>query len=62
MVGAACLVGAGVAGGVASGGVATTTTKVVPPVDSLLREHNATAGRLPFADQSVVWGLVGARK
>ena len=61
MVGAACLVGAGVAGGVANGGVGTTT-RVVPPVDSLVRQHTATAGRLPFADQTVVWGLVGARK
>jgi hypothetical protein len=60
MVGAACLVGAGVAGGVANGGVANT--RVVPPVDSLVRQHSATAGRLPFADQTVVWGLVGARK
>jgi hypothetical protein len=60
MVGAACLVGAGVAGGVASGGVADT--RIVPPVDSLVREHTATAGRLPLADQTVVWGLVGARK
>jgi hypothetical protein len=58
MVGAACLVGAGVAGGVANGGVATT--HVVPPVDSFVLEHSATAGMLPFADQTVVWGAVGA--
>ena len=63
MVGAACLVGAGVAGGVANGGVATTpATTVVPPIDSLVLEHGATAGRLPLADQTVVWGLVGAQK
>ena len=60
MVGAACLVGAGVAGGVVSSGPATAS--VVPPVDSLVRQHAATAGRLPLADQTVVWGLVGARK
>jgi hypothetical protein len=59
MVGAVCLVGAGVAGGVANGGVATT--QVVPPIDSLMLEHSATAGRLPLADQTVVmWGRVGA--
>jgi hypothetical protein len=58
MVGAACLVGAGVAGGVANGGVATT--QVVPPVDSYLLEHSATAGTLPLGDQTVLWGLVGA--
>jgi hypothetical protein len=63
MVGAACLVGgAGVAGGVANGGVTPTTTQVVPPVDSLVLQHGATAGRLPLADQTVVWGLVGAQK
>ena len=60
MVGAACLVGAGVAGGIANGGVATT--RVVPPVDSLVLEHAATTARLPIADQTVVWGTVGARK
>lgn len=63
MVGAACLVGAGVAGGVASGGVnPAPATAVVPPIDSLVLEHGATAGRLPLSDQTVVWGLVGAQK
>jgi hypothetical protein len=61
MVGAACLVGAGVAGGVANGGAAPSA-QVVPPIDSLLIEHNATAGQLPLVDQTVVWGLVGAQK
>jgi hypothetical protein len=58
MVGAACLVGAGVAGGVANGGVATT--RVVPPVDSFVLEHSATTDTLPFNDQTVMWGRVGA--
>ncbi len=60
MVGAVCLVGAGVAGGVANGGV--SPNPVVPPIDSLMSEHSATSGRLPLADQTVVWGLVGAGK
>jgi len=60
MVGAACLVGAGVAGSVANGSV--TTNQVVPPIDSLVLEHSATAGQLPLADQTVVWGRVGAGK
>jgi hypothetical protein len=58
MVGAACLVGAGVAGGVANGGVAST--QVVPPVDSFVLEHSATTDTLPFNDQTVMWGSVGA--
>jgi len=58
MVGAVCLVGAGVAGGVANGGVANT--QVVPPVDSFVLEHTATTDTLPFRDQSVMWGRVGA--
>jgi hypothetical protein len=58
MVGAVCLVGAGVAGGVASGGV--VTQRVVPPVDSFVLEHGATTAELPFADQTVVWGVVEA--
>src|SRR3954451_18331820 len=63
MVGAVCLVGAGVAGGVATGGAASaTTTRVVPPVDSLVIEHSATVSRMPLADQTVVWGVVGAQK
>ena len=58
MVGAACLVGAGVAGGVANGGVANT--QVVPPIDSFVLEHTATTDTMPFRDQSVMWGRVGA--
>jgi hypothetical protein len=58
MVGAACLVGAGVAGGVANGGVANT--QVVPPIDSFVLEHSATTDTMPFRDQSVMWGRVGA--
>jgi hypothetical protein len=58
MVGAACLVGAGVAGGVATSGAASAT--VVPPVDSFVVEHIATARNLPLSDQTVMWGTVGA--
>jgi hypothetical protein len=58
MVGAACLVGAGVAGGIANSGV--SAQRVVPPVDSFVVEHSATTAELPFADQTVVWGVVGA--
>jgi len=61
MVGAACLVGAGVAGGMASGGV--TSARVVPPVESFVVEHIATTRNLPLndeTDQTVSWGLVGA--
>jgi hypothetical protein len=61
MVGAVCLVGVGVAGGVANGGAAAVTP-VVPPIDTMVTEHGATSGTLPFADQTVVWGLVGAGK
>jgi anti-sigma factor RsiW len=58
MVGAVCLVGAGVAGGVANGGV--VDQRVVPPVDSFVLEHSATTGTLPFNDQTVLWKAVGA--
>jgi Putative zinc-finger len=65
VVGAACLVSAGVAGGIANGAVAHD--RVVPPVDSFVLEHQATTGTLPFGDQTVVfqdqsvrWGAVGA--
>jgi hypothetical protein len=65
MVGAVCLVGAGVAGGVASGaGIATA--RVVPPVDSFVVEHMETTRNLPLSDlsdqtdQSVMWGFVGS--
>ena len=61
MVGAVCLVGVGVAGGVANGG-GVAATPVSPPIDSLVTEHSATSSRLPLADQTVVWGLVGAGK
>ncbi|MFI7588500.1 anti-sigma factor family protein [Spongisporangium articulatum] len=56
MVAAACVVGAGAAvGGVASGSSAARPN-VVPPVDTFVAEHGATAATLPFTDQSVVWG------
>ena len=58
MVGAVCLVGAGVAGGVAS--TSAADTRVVPPVDSFVLEHSATTSTLPFGDQTVLWGAVGA--
>ncbi|HST80827.1 MAG TPA: hypothetical protein VLL08_03685, partial [Kineosporiaceae bacterium] len=60
MVGAVCLVGVGVAGGVANSGVAATP--IVPPIDSMMNEHSATSSKLPLVDQTVVWGLVGAGK
>lgn len=58
MVGAACLVGAGVAGGVANGQV--TGNRVVPPVDSYVLEHSMVTGTLPLGGQTVMWGAVGA--
>jgi hypothetical protein len=63
MVGAACLVGAGVAGGVANG--AATSARVVPPVDTFISAHLDTTRELPFtdqkfSDQTVMWGTVGA--
>jgi hypothetical protein len=58
MVGAVCLVGAGVAGGVAHGGV--VDQRVVPPVDSFVLEHSTTSSTLPFSDQTVVWGAMEA--
>jgi hypothetical protein len=59
MVGAACLVGAGVAGGAVDGGI-VAQQQVVPPVDSFVIQHSATSGSLPFEDQTVLWGTVGA--
>jgi hypothetical protein len=58
MVGAVCLVGAGVAGGVASSSAADQ--RVVPPVDSFVLEHSTSTSTLPFSDQTVLWGSVGA--
>jgi hypothetical protein len=58
MVGAVCLVGAGVAGGVANGGIADQ--RISPPVDSFVREHSAATSNPPFSDQTVEWGLVVA--
>lgn len=59
MVGAVCLVGAGVASGVANSSVAGQQ-RVVPPVDSFVLEHSVTTSSLPFGDQTVLWGAVGA--
>ena len=53
VVGAMCLVGAGVAGGVVSAGAAGPT--VVPPVDTLVVQHSTTTGSLPFGDQNAEW-------
>lgn len=58
MVGAACLVGAGVTGGIVNSSVAAQ--RVVPPVDSFVLEHSATTAELPLSDQTVLWGVVGA--
>jgi hypothetical protein len=60
MVGAACLVGAGVAGGVANGTGGVADQRVVPAIDTYLIQHAATTTTLPFADQTVVWKPVGA--
>jgi hypothetical protein len=54
MVGAMCLVGAGVAGGVVTAGAGRQPT-VVPPVDTLVVEHANTTGTLPFGDQNTEW-------
>jgi hypothetical protein len=53
MVGAMCLVGAGVAGGVVSAGAQPKT--VVPPVDTLVVQHSVSTGTLPFGDQNAEW-------
>jgi hypothetical protein len=53
MVGAMCLVGAGVAGGVVSAGAGQPT--VVPPVDTLVVEHATSTDTLPFGDQNSEW-------
>ena len=53
MVGAMCLVGAGVAGGVVTAGGGQPT--VVPPVDTLVVEHAATTDTLPFGEQNTDW-------
>jgi hypothetical protein len=54
MVGAMCLVGAGVAGGVVTAGGGRGPA-VVPPVDTLVVEHSASTGTLPFGDQNAEW-------
>jgi hypothetical protein len=53
MVGAMCLVGAGVAGGVVSAGA--QQKDVVPPVDTLVVQHSVSTGNLPFGDQNAEW-------
>jgi anti-sigma factor RsiW len=53
VVGAMCLVGAGVAGGALTAGSPQPT--VVPPVDSLIVQHSASTGTLPFGDQNTEW-------
>jgi hypothetical protein len=58
MVGAACLVGAGVASGVAAG--PATGPEVRPAIATLIREHEAVTTTLPLSDRSVAWGMVGA--
>jgi hypothetical protein len=54
MVGAMCLVGAGVAGGVVTAG-RPSQPAVVPPVDSLVVQHSVSTGVLPFGDQNAEW-------
>ncbi len=60
MVGAVCLVGAGVAGGVANGGVAAQ--RVSPPVDSFVLEHGISTSTLTYGDQAVSWEAVRGGK
>lgn len=57
LVGAACLVGAGVAGGVAS--YAVSPADVVAPVDSFVVRHFATTDMSPFDSQNSWTGLGG---
>jgi anti-sigma factor RsiW len=59
MVGALCLVGAGVAGGVVSEGGTSPPPAVVPPVDSFVVEHSVTTNTLTFSDQTAEWGSAG---
>ena len=58
LVGAACLVGAGVAGGVASH--ALSPADVVTPVDSFIVRHIATTDVTPWDSQSS-WSVLGGR-
>ncbi|GAB3245743.1 zf-HC2 domain-containing protein [Kineosporia babensis] len=58
LVGAACLVGAGVAGGVAS--YAVSPADVVTPVDSFVVRHFATADVTPWDSQNS-WSVLGGR-
>jgi anti-sigma factor RsiW len=53
MLGAMCLVGAGVAGGVVSAGA--QQQPIVPPVDTLVVQHSVSTGILPFGDQNADW-------
>ncbi|MBT0770405.1 zf-HC2 domain-containing protein [Kineosporia sp. J2-2] len=57
LVGAACLVGAGVAGGVASHAV--SAADVVTPVDSFVVRHIATTNMSPFSSENSWTGLGG---
>jgi anti-sigma factor RsiW len=54
VVGAMCLVGAGVASGVVSAGAAGQPG-VVPPVDTLVVQHSTSTGSLTFGDQNAEW-------
>lgn len=54
VVGAMCLVGAGVASGVVSAGAAGQPN-VVPPVDTLVVQHSTSTGSLTFGDQNAEW-------
>jgi hypothetical protein len=60
MVGAACLVGAGVAGGLTDAGPRPATgPQVSPAIASLVGEHVATTTTLPLTDTSLTWGRAG---
>lgn len=59
MVGALCLVSAGVAGGVVTSGGGQRG--VVPPVDAFVVEHATTTSSLTFADPTSVWETAAGR-
>jgi hypothetical protein len=68
MVGAVCLVGAGVAGGVATtGGGTAGGSRVSPAIATFVGEPVATTTTLPLSDTSLTssgysYGSVGARR
>lgn len=58
MVGAVCLVGAGVAGGLSN--AARPGPQVSPAIATFVGEHVASTTTLPLSDTSLTWGSAGA--